>query len=478
MARKTADLSGTENALSSTTEPNNLVRRLRPGATESKGVAGASFLIDTHFPGGNAIIESIDGDTVRLRPDARDSEGGWFYWAIRVRGAGGKSLTFIFSEQNPVGVYGPAVSLDEGVTWQWLGNPDGSTDSFRCAFPQKAVSVRLSLGINYTDMHWQRFCGRISRHTTFVREDILCLSRKGRTVPRLHVGNLDGKPKYRILLTARHHACETMANYAIEGVVLAALTDDELGAWFRKNVELVVLPFMDRDGSEDGDQGKGRRPHDHNHDYSDDGIYPETKALRDFAIRWSDQRLVFMADLHCPWIRGNSHEEIFQVAKTDTTIWAEQRFFGDILAKSIRGPLQFNNVDHPNFGDEWRAASGQNAGGSPADWFAKLAGMSLATTLEIPYSNCSGVRVTADSVRVFGHDLASAMRQYLEEIAGGTADKPASKALTAKLYTGPDTAPIAVPTTTKAPTSRMAAESKTPADPAQKKRIIIHTKKR
>ena len=477
MARKTSDLAAETTNL--TSDPSNLVRRLRPTATEGKGVAGSSFLIDTHFPGGNAIIESIDGDTIRLRPDARDSEGGWFYWSFRVRGANGKSLTFIFSEQNPVGVYGPSVSLDEGITWQWLGNPDGSTDSFRCAFPQKAISVRLSFGTNYTDLHWQRFCGRISQHSDFIREDILCLSRKGRSVPRLHVGNLTGKPKHRILLTARHHACETMANYALEGVVHAVLTDDDLGVWFRKNVELVVIPFMDRDGVEDGDQGKGRRPHDHNRDYGENNLYPETKALREFATRWSDQRLSFMADLHCPWIRGNSHEEIYQVAKMDTTIWAEQRYFGEILSSSIQGPLPFRNVDHHNFGDEWRSACGQISGVCAADWFSKIPGINLATAFEIPYCNCSGVRVTADSVRVFGRDLAAAIREYLSEVSSGLADKPVSKALTAKIYTGPDTSSATPPTTTKTPTTRLATERKPAEEPTQgKKHIIIHTKKR
>ena len=418
---------------STAADASRLVRRLKPGAATAKGAGAASFLIDSHFPGGNAIIESIANDVVRLRPDARDSEGGWFYWSVRVRGAAGKSLTFVFSEQDPVAVYGPTVSLDEGLNWQWLGNPDGSTDSFRCAFPPKALSVRLSFGINYTDVHWQRFCGRVSRHRTFVREEILCLSRKGRAVPRMHVGRIDGKAKYRMLLTARHHASETMANYAIEGIVLTMLTEDDVGRWFRENVELVVLPFMDRDGVEDGDQGKGRRPHDHCRDYGEDNLYPETRALREFASRWSEGRLQFMCDLHCPWIRGNRHEQIYQVAKLDPTLWAEQRYFGEMLMNAIRGPLAFRNVDDQHFGDEWRTTSGQTSGVCPADWFAKLPGMRMATSFEIPYANCSGARVTTEGVRAFGRDFTSAVRQYLTD-----AEEPADARETEAVEAPPD----------------------------------------
>ncbi len=323
-----------------------------------------------------------------------------------------------------------------------MSNPEGSTDTFRCAFPQKILSVRLSCGINYTDLHWQRFCGRIGQQRTFAREEILCLSRKGRAVPLLRVGRLDGTAKFRMVLTARHHACETMANFVIEGVVLAMRAGDETGAWFRENVELVTLPFMDRDGVEDGDPGKSRQPHDHNRDYGENNIYPETRALREYILRWADHRLAFMADLHCPWIRGNSHEQIYQVSKLDPTLWAEQRYFGEMLVNAIRGPLPFQNVDYQFFGDEWQATAGQTSGVCPADGFAKIPGMRLATSFEIPYANSSGVHVTAEGVRSFGNDLARAIRQYLadedtapvEEIAdAATDDVPL-----AKIYIDPE----------------------------------------
>src|SRR5436190_1939137 len=91
------------------------------GISNARVLPTNAVQIDTNYPSGNIVVEKITGDTVNIRPDLRDTEGKWFYWCFRVRGAAGKTLTFKFTEVAPVGVRGPAVSLDEGATWKWLG---------------------------------------------------------------------------------------------------------------------------------------------------------------------------------------------------------------------------------------------------------------------------------------------------------------------------------------------------------------------
>jgi hypothetical protein len=54
----------------------------------------------------------------------------------------------------------------------------------------------------------------------------------------------------------------------------ALLSESKDGRWFRENVEVVIVPFMDKDGVEEGDQGKNRKPHDHNRDYIGESIHP------------------------------------------------------------------------------------------------------------------------------------------------------------------------------------------------------------
>ena len=75
--------------------------------------------IDSNFPGGNIIVERIDGDHVWLRQDLRDTEGWWFYWLCRVAGAAGRSVTFHFTNGNVLTDRGAAISVD-GLHWRLL----------------------------------------------------------------------------------------------------------------------------------------------------------------------------------------------------------------------------------------------------------------------------------------------------------------------------------------------------------------------
>ena len=53
------------------------------GVVLAYGDAASGFTVDTAIPAGNAIVNSIDGDTVSIRQDLRDTKGEWFYWAFR-----------------------------------------------------------------------------------------------------------------------------------------------------------------------------------------------------------------------------------------------------------------------------------------------------------------------------------------------------------------------------------------------------------
>ena len=84
---------------------------------------------------------------------------------------------------------------------------------------------------------------------------------------------------------------------------LTLLSDTEDGRWFRSHGDFFIVPFVDKDGVEDGDQGKNRRPHDHNRDYKL-RIYPEVRAITERLPAWSDSKPLFFLDMHCPWLRG------------------------------------------------------------------------------------------------------------------------------------------------------------------------------
>ena len=368
-------------------------------------------VIDADYPGGNISIYKLRGqivldDTVYMRQDLRDTEWWWFYWNFRVRGAESKTLYFKFRLPHPrsgilpFGTQGPAVSVDGGNSWSWLGGDAVKDDVFSYTFAPDAGEVRFCFTIPYQQSDLNKFINRHKDNPHFFIKE-LCKTRKGRAVNQLQVGNLDGEPKYRILFTARHHACESIASYVLEGILEAVLANTIEGHWFRENVEILAIPFIDVDGVEDGDQGKLRSPHDHNMDYEGESIYLSIASLRRLVPSWSQGKLRIAIDLHCPYI--NTPFIYF----SDPTE-ADQEFnkkFRKILTKVQNGSLTFIN-------DEHRISSGK---GLMKGWAVGLPGVEVASTLEIPYGNVGDAVVTAESARLLGHDLAKAMKAYLQE---------------------------------------------------------------
>ena len=51
-----------------------------------------------------------------------------------------------------------------------------------------------------------------------------------------------------------------MARYVLEGMIETLLSKDKNITSLRENTEFMIIPFMDKDGVEDGDQGKARIP--------------------------------------------------------------------------------------------------------------------------------------------------------------------------------------------------------------------------
>ena len=377
--------------------------------------ASASFQISTQFAGGNAIVESIEGDTIRLRPDLRDTEGNWFYWSVRVQGAAGRTLSFIFTAQNPLADRGPAMSLDQGRTWRWLGRQNGQRDQFTVRLPADGDDVILSFGMNYTLPTWHRFLDTLPGKPS-VQMSTLTQTRQGRDVPMLRTGRLDGQAKYRWLLTARTHACEMMANYVMEGMIQSMLAEDDLGRWLRENVELVAVPFMDMDGVENGDQGKNRKPRDHNRDYAPPHVHVETGALVKWAAAYFDGRPAMMIDLHCPWIQGGFNEQVYQPGREDPVLWKRQQHLATLIQQHQQGPIPYGPGNDLPFGADWNTNANTVKGLSGSRWGGEQPGVHLGTTFEIPYATASGVEVNPETAKALGRDLARGVKAYLLEI--------------------------------------------------------------
>ncbi len=182
-------------------------------------------------------------------------------------------------------------------------------------------------------------------------------------------------------------------------------------------VEFPMVPFVDKDGVEEGDQGKSRRPHDHSQDYAAPCLYPEVRALRELVPGWSGRKLRMALGLHCPGHRGEVHERIHFVGMADERRWRRVGEFSEMLERVRRGPLPYHKGNNLAFGEDWNTEAAP-PGEEPkrfSDWMVRVAAAELGVTLEVPYANAQGAAVTGETARGLGRDLAAAIQKHLAE---------------------------------------------------------------
>ncbi|MBR4654774.1 MAG: hypothetical protein IKO72_15570 [Kiritimatiellae bacterium] len=386
--------------------------------------------VDADLPAGNIVVDGIDGDTVKVRQDLRDSSL-WFYWAFRVKGAAGRTLTFDFTDKRwggPVGVRGPVVSNDGGRTFSYPLDGKSRRDGFTYTFGANDDEVQFYECHPYVRANWDTFVARMGGHAGRVTLpanyaiETLCRSRKGADVPCARFGCIGREPKFRIFMSARHHCSETMADWVLEGVGEAFLADDDLGRWLRENVELMMVPFVDYDGAQAGDQGKLRKPHDHNRDYME-FIYPETKAITDWIAKHAHGRLDMFIDVHCPWIRGKYNEWLYTPWKDPKILPdpAAERWFSELLEMLQCGSMRYRAANDLPFGKEWNTGKNYSKGWSAVIWACnKVKGLKIARSYEVPFANANGAVVTPETCRALGRDTAKVFRAMLDGDAVGT----------------------------------------------------------
>jgi tetratricopeptide (TPR) repeat protein len=372
-------------------------------------LSAAEFKVDVRcdFPGGNVLVVDNNGVEVRLKPDLRGGDP-WFYWHFEAVASDPGKAMFTFPGSPIIGVNGPAVSVDGGKTWRWLGAehvryadpklpPAERSESFEYSFNEEMRRVRFAVAIPYLPADLEAFLETV-RGNPRIKRSVLTKTRLGTPVDLLEIGT-PGQGRKAMLVTARHHACESMASYVLEGFVREAASDSAAGAAFRENYRLFVVPMVDRDGVAAGDQGKNRSPHDHNRDYGDAPIYPEVAAVQELAARHA---IHYTLDLHCPALRGDVHE-VFHflglgLPRVKNNIDEFIGWIREERPQTVGAPLSFL-VDSKKPGAINRKIS--------SHYFATSEGNVVAATLEIPYAVPQNP-FDADTARDYGAALLRA----------------------------------------------------------------------
>ena len=363
--------------------------------------------IDKEIVGGNIEVLEIDGDRVSLANELRDTrlDRDWFYWAFRVTGAAGRTVTFEFPHKNRVGYWGAAVSRDQ-IHWSWTGNrkisalEDGTPlESFTYTFGAEENEVYFAHNMVYVPARFEQFC---AKNGLSIEE--LCLSNKGRSVPFARFG----KGEKKILLTSRHHACESTGTHVMEAV-LQSFIDEPLEGY-----EIVCIPFVDYDGVVDGDQGKHRLPHDHARDYPHDGsesLYATCGAIRRLVDATAFR---FAFDFHSPKHLGGIHDKVHIVYNTDEDQPRIQRFSKILQSKITKESIAYDPVNDWPANTEWN----QSTNPAIAKYMARKPETYISFAMETPYfGEADGsVVVTTDSMRELGRCFAETLREYMKSI--------------------------------------------------------------
>ena len=113
--------------------------------------------------------------------------------------------------------FGPAISSDGGKSWKWLyDRAQGNDSTFTYSFGKNENEVRFSIGMAYLEEDFNEFIAP-SRRNKNLTVGSLTVSSKGRSVEKLLIHNPETPVRYKMVITARHHACEMMASYVLDG---------------------------------------------------------------------------------------------------------------------------------------------------------------------------------------------------------------------------------------------------------------------
>lgn len=348
------------------------------------------------FSGANIEVAAIYGDKVYIRPELRDTYSNWFYWAFCVKNAANKTIVFDFSSNSYIGYFGAAVSHDL-KSWKWSGGVSNNRESFEYTFANDENCVYFAHHMLYGMERFNEFAMNKG-----IAINKLCVDNKGTDVPYITIGN----GLNIIMLTARHHCCESTGNYVLEGVI------DELCDNLPYGYKVIAIPFVDADGVVNGDQGKNRIPHDHNRDYNreDKSIYNAVREIKNLA---QINKIVYAFDFHSPWHIGGRNDKIFIVQKDKANIPIYEKFGKLFENENNNNSMQYKQSDDIAPGVEWNKTE-NGMDNTFSSYFSRLDSNKLAFTLENTYFGSPEDAVSQDKLIETGRCFARALIKYIK----------------------------------------------------------------
>jgi len=373
-------------------------------AHAQENVSKGDFVdISSDFAGGNVVVKSNSGAEVQIQPDLRTTPSEWPYWYFAAKANKPGVVTFQTPEiwgtrkAGALGNQGPAISTDQGKTWKWMGTQNVTDHRFTYEFAKAGEEIRFSSSLPYVQADLDRFMSQ-NAGNSHVKKSVLTKSGKGRDVELIQIGQ-EGPGILPVLVTGRQHANESVSSYVLEGFLQAAMSDTPAGEEFRKKYVMFAVPITDKDGVEEGDQGKNRKPHDHNRDWSDMPIYPETVALMELD-KQKDFKLA--VDFHCPTLLMDTHQVIYfgGLKSPPPQNYENLKAFAKLVKEALPpgapgGPLLFSKPEP------------KKKENKHAHYFGYKEGAIMVCTLEFPYAPAKA-EMNIDALREYGKAILDA----------------------------------------------------------------------
>ena len=352
------------------------------------------FRIIDDFLGANIKVNGIEGNTVYLEQEIRDTGEWWFWWNFKIAITEPQTVRFVFTNGDVVHKKGVCYRFGDEA-FQYDISARVSAREFIFEFDKTGV-WQFAFSIPYFVKDWNAFLSSLEKKPNIVR---VGQSEQGRPSEII-----DENPtaKQAVVMTCRHHACESVAAFSVEGAARYWLNSE-----LSKKYRLIVFPFVDIDGVENGDQGKSRKPHDHNRDYIDEPIYESVKILKKIADEL-DVKCLF--DMHCPAAYGGAHDHLSLIGLSAPHEEA-QRKFSAILKATVEErncPINYEPKNDILYGTLWNKGIKSSCSG----YFAE-AGAELAFSFEHPFAGDMERPYSPDDVRAFGECFAVAVEKYL-----------------------------------------------------------------
>ena len=174
------------------------------------------------------------------------------------------------------------------------------------------------------------------------------------------------------------------------------------GAEFLKTHALYIVPFIDIDGVENGDQGKNRAPHDHNRDYISQPIYNVTRA---FLSLLQDKKVQVFADFHDPGLYGGVNDCLSFVYGKEPDVALDT--LAKIFENEMRGAyFPYEAENNTRLNTLWNVPAP-----SAKDHFS-IAGSEISVIIETPYF---GLKLPKEEAFIeIGSRFVSALDKYLK----------------------------------------------------------------